>query len=133
VSRLIKSLAHLLPELVRTLFGGRVTVRFPFGPPELPTCYRGKVVVRPESCAGCGLCVRDCPTSAIELVRESREQFRLIHHHDQCACCGQCEDSCRHGAITLVNEFVPATARRDTLTWVAVERGTSTRQNLDEV
>jgi len=130
--RLVKSLAHLLPELARTLFGGRVTVRFPFAPLELPACFRGKVVIRPESCAGCGLCARDCPAMALELRRESREQFRLIHHHDRCAHCGQCEDSCRHGAITLVNEFVPATAQRDTLTQIAVDRGIGTRQDLDE-
>jgi len=132
VSRLVKSLAHLLPELVRTLFGGRVTVRFPFAPLELPAYFRGKVVIRPELCVGCGLCVRDCPAFALELVRESREQFRLIHYHDRCAYCGQCEDSCRQGAIVLVNEFVPATSRRDTLAQVAVERGTTTQQNLDE-
>ncbi len=132
MSRLVKSLAHLLPELARTLFGKRVTVHFPFAPLELPAYFRGKVVVRPELCVGCGLCARDCPALALELKRESREQFRLIHHHDRCAYCGQCEDSCRHGAITLVNEFVPATARRDTLTRVEVERGTSTGQNPDE-
>jgi hydrogenase-4 component H len=132
VSRLVKSLASLLPELMRTLFGGRVTVRFPFAPLELPVYFRGKVVIRPELCAGCGLCVRDCPAFALELARESREQFRLIHYRDRCAYCGQCEDSCRQGAIVLVNEFVQATSRRDTLAQVAVERGSSTRQNLDE-
>ena len=132
MSRLVKSLVHLLPELVRTLFGGRVTVRFPFAPLELPDCFRGKVVIRPDLCAGCGLCARDCPAFALELVRESREQFRLIHHHDRCAYCGQCEDSCRQGAVELVNEFAKATSRRELLTQVAVERGTSTRQKLDE-
>lgn len=129
MSCLVKSLAHLLPELVRTLFGRRVTVRFPFTPLELPAYFRGRVVVRPELCAGCGLCVRDCPAFALELEREGREQFRLIHYHDRCAYCGQCEDSCRLGAIALVNEFVPATSRRDALAEVLVERGTLTRQN----
>ena len=132
MSRLIKSLAHLLPELARTLFGGRVTVRFPFAPLELPACFRGKVVIQPELCAGCGLCARDCPAFALELVRESREQFRLIHYYDRCAYCGQCEDSCHQSAIVLVNEFVQATSRRDVLAQVAVERGTSTQRNLDE-
>jgi hydrogenase-4 component H len=122
VSRLITSLAHLLPELVRTLFGQRVTVRYPFTPLELPAYFRGKVVVRPELCAGCGSCVRDCPASALELEREGRERFRLIHYHDRCAYCGQCEDSCRLGAIVLVSEFVPASSRRDALAQVVVER-----------
>jgi formate hydrogenlyase subunit 6/NADH:ubiquinone oxidoreductase subunit I len=122
VSRLVKSLAQLLPELMRTLFGRRVTVRYPFTPLELPVYFRGKVVVRPELCAGCGLCVRDCPASALELEREGRERFRLIHYYDRCAYCGQCEQSCRTGAIVLVNEFVPAASRRDALAQVMVER-----------
>jgi formate hydrogenlyase subunit 6/NADH:ubiquinone oxidoreductase subunit I len=115
VSRPIKSLAHLLPELVRTLLARRVTVRFPFTPLELPTYFRGKVVIQPELCEGCGLCVRDCPAFALELERDSQEQFRLVHYRDRCAYCGQCEDSCRFGAICLTCEYVPASADRDML------------------
>jgi formate hydrogenlyase subunit 6/NADH:ubiquinone oxidoreductase subunit I len=109
------SLAQLLPELVRTLFGRRITVRYPFTPLELPANFRGKVVVQAEACGGCGLCVRDCPAFALEMERESKDRFRLVHHRDRCAYCGQCEDTCRVGAIELVGEIVPATSRRDVL------------------
>jgi formate hydrogenlyase subunit 6/NADH:ubiquinone oxidoreductase subunit I len=113
---------HLLPELVRTLLARRVTVHFPFAPLELPAYFRGRVVIRAELCQGCGLCVRDCPAFALELEREGRDQFRLIHHRDRCAYCGQCADSCRQGAIALINEFAPSTSCRDTLAEVLVER-----------
>lgn len=126
----LHSLIYLLPELWRTLLTRPITVRFPFAPLELPPRFRGKVVVEPALCKGCGLCVRDCPAFALELERESdalspsqgREKFRLIHHHDRCAYCGQCEASCQFGAIVLVNEFVQATSQRDALTQVMVER-----------
>jgi formate hydrogenlyase subunit 6/NADH:ubiquinone oxidoreductase subunit I len=116
------SLVYLLPELVRTFLAQRMTVRFPFVPLELPPYFRGRVVVQPDLCKGCGLCVRDCPAFALELERESREQFRLIYYPDRCAYCGQCADNCRHGAIELVNEYVPAVSQRDELTEVVVER-----------
>ena len=124
------SLIYMLPELWRTLLTKPITVRFPFAPAELPLYFRGKVVIDPALCRGCGLCVRDCPAFALELERESgdlspskgREKFRLIHYHDRCAYCGQCEVSCKFGAIALNNEFVPAAPRRDALSQVMVDR-----------
>ena len=121
----LRSLVHLLAELGRTLRTERITVQFPFAPAELPAGFRGRVVVQPELCTGCGLCVRDCPAFALELERVSREQFQMIHYRDRCAYCGQCEDSCRSGAIALVNEFVQATPQRDALTEVMVESTSS--------
>ena len=127
----LRSLIYLLPELGRTLFTRRATVRYPFAPLELPPCFRGKVTIEPTLCTGCGLCVRDCPAFALELERENRDEFRLIHYRDRCAYCGQCEASCRFGAITLINEFVGATSRRAALTQVLVERDAQT-QHKDE-
>ena len=117
-----RSLIYMLPELWRTLLTKPITVRFPFAPAELPRHFRGKVVIDPTLCRGCGVCVRDCPAFALELERESREKFRLIHYHDRCAYCGQCEVSCKFGAIALNNEFVPAAPRRDALSQVMVDR-----------
>ena len=118
----LRSLIYLLPELGRTLLTRRATVRYPFAPLELPPCFRGKVTIEPTLCTGCGLCVRDCPAFALELHRENRDAFRLIHYQDRCAYCGQCQDSCRLGAVRLVDEFVQAAPRRDALTQVVVER-----------
>ena len=114
--------AHLLPELVRTLFRQRSTVSFPFKPLEPPPYFRGKVIIESELCSGCGLCARDCPAFALELERMGRGEFRLLHYRDRCAYCGQCADSCQQGAITLVSECVQATPRRDALSHVMVER-----------
>ncbi len=122
----LHSLVYLLPELWRTLFTRPITIRYPFGPLELPPYFRGKVTIEPALCTGCGACVRDCPAFALELEHESdalskaegskgREGFRLIHYHDRCAYCGQCQDVCHQGAIRLTSEYVPAAADRDAL------------------
>jgi len=124
----LDSLIYLLPELWRTLFTRPITVRFPFAPLELPPYFRGKVTINPALCRGCGLCVRDCPASALQLGRESREKFRLIHYHDRCAYCGQCQASCRYGAIVLTNEFASAAPQRDALAQVMVEQDAQKRE-----
>ena len=114
---------HLLPEIVRTLFGPRATVRFPFAPPALAQASRGRAVVDAELCIGCGQCVRDCPAFALELERKGRRRFRLVHYEDRCAYCGQCVDSCRPGAIALVSEYPRASCCRTAFARVLVEVG----------
>ena len=118
----LHSLVYLLPELWRTLLTQPITVGYPFEPLELPTYFRGRVTIEQALCTGCGLCVRDCPAFALELERESRNKFKLIHYPDRCAYCGQCETSCRFGAVTLINEFIRVTPDRDTLMHVIVDR-----------
>lgn len=116
-----RSFAYLLPRVWRTLWRKPDTVDL--GSPQVPSCYRGRVVIDAEKCRGCGLCVRDCPAFGLKLEREGKTKFRLVYYPDRCAYCSQCETSCHHGAIRLVDEFVPATTDRETLVEVLVEKG----------
>jgi hydrogenase-4 component H len=109
------SAIYLLPDLVRTLAGPRITVRYPFAPMELPSAFRGRVTVDPELCKGCGLCVRDCPANALELEHPSQEHHRLIYYIDRCAFCGQCQLTCPFGAIELTNELASPSDAREPL------------------
>ena len=118
----LRSIVYLLPQLWHALRTRPITVRYPFGPLKLPSYFRGRVVIDAARCRGCGACVRDCPAFGLELQRESRDRFRLIHYPDRCACCGQCEASCPFEAVRLINAFVPATPRREELVEVMVER-----------
>ena len=118
----LRSLAYMLPQIVRALMAPSCTVRFPFAPAEIPEGYRGLVRIRADLCRGCGICVRDCPAFALELHREDRQTFRLIYHPDRCAYCGQCELSCNFGAIYQENECAPSTKQLSDLETVLVDR-----------
>ncbi len=119
----LRPMAYLLPQILRAFVDGPRTVRFPFGPANVPAGFRGRVEIDPSACRGCGLCVRDCPALALELERTGNQAFRLIYHPDRCAYCGQCELSCSFGAIHQTNSFVRATSRPDGLKVVLVDRG----------
>ncbi|MCR4393808.1 MAG: NADH-quinone oxidoreductase subunit NuoF, partial [Dehalococcoidales bacterium] len=58
-------------------------------------------VILPEKCQGCGICLRNCPVSAITGGK------RLVHVIDQAKCikCGTCEDVCppRFKAVTKIS------------------------------
>lgn len=98
------------------------TVAYPFGELDLPEGYRGAIVINPENCTGCGLCVRDCPTGALKLEKRSRDEFKLIHYPARCAYCSQCESSCVRGAIGHSNALVGATANPQELVVVLKEK-----------
>ena len=49
-----------------------------------------------DKCKRCGLCVRMCPSEAIQGNRE--DGFRV---NEKCIKCGVCHDVCKFGAIEI--------------------------------
>lgn len=58
---------------------------------------RKRLVLEPEWCKGCGICVAFCPKNALELVEE---RVRL-KEDNECILCGQCEARCPDYALYL--------------------------------
>ncbi len=51
--------------------------------------------INPDECTGCGICVDECPATAIELNDKAKVD------EDECTDCGTCVDSCPSIAITM--------------------------------
>ena len=56
----------------------------------------GKPVVDPDLCTACGICVDECPTSALDL-----EDIAVLARPEDCTECGTCADVCPSEAIEL--------------------------------
>lgn len=101
-------------ELVRHIGKRPATLLYPFEKKAPPEGARGRHVWSPERCIGCGLCVRDCPAFAIEMIGKGLTAELRIHL-DRCLFCGQCEEVCPRKAIRLTTEYELADYNRDDL------------------
>jgi len=93
-------------DVVRSLFKRPATERYPFVKKAAPKNLRGKLVWDPIKCSGCQLCIKDCPSEAIELIVLDKVNKRFVfrYHLDRCTFCDQCVQSCRFKCINLSDE-----------------------------
>ena len=58
----------------------------------------GPILINEEKCIGCGLCVKDCPSSFLYL-----ENGKACTNTGGCLECGHCYAICPQGAVTMTN------------------------------
>ena len=109
-------------SIIRTLwitflhmFRKRETVLYPEKKIELPSRYRGRIILsrdpdKKERCVACYLCSSACPVDCIALQaaednygRRYPEFFRI--NFSRCIFCGLCEEACPTYAIQLIPDF----------------------------
>ena len=95
----------MLKDIVESFFKESATQLYPAVKIPPPERYRGELSFRPTQCTGCGLCVKDCPSQAIELTILDRaaKRFVLKYRRDRCVYCGQCVVSCKFKCISMSN------------------------------
>ena len=74
--------------------------------PAEKVCNNYESELDPEACKGCGLCIKKCPTQAIE----NDGKHAIAIHSNRCIGCGLCAASCQSGAIQMKQKsdtFVP--------------------------
>ncbi|MEF8847516.1 MAG: 4Fe-4S binding protein [Candidatus Thermoplasmatota archaeon] len=74
-------------------------------PVETPSGFRGKIKYDRESCIGCKLCIKVCPTEAIEFKPEDK---KIKIYLSRCCFCSQCNDICPKNCLTMGDEFLLA-------------------------
>jgi len=100
-----KRAGAILPLTLKSLFQKPATVAYPANRKDVFTGIRGKLTFDSSKCVGCKLCVRDCPTGAIDIQKVGDKQFEAILQMDHCVFCGQCVDSCAKCALSCSQEF----------------------------
>lgn len=99
-------LGAMISDILESALKRPATERYPFERKAAPTQLRGKLLWNRDSCTGCGLCAKDCPSDAIEVVVIDRKakQFVFNYNVDQCLFCAQCVHSCRQGSLEMQSD-----------------------------
>jgi len=74
-------------------------------PVETPPGFRGKIQYDKEKCIGCQLCLKVCPSEAIEFKPEDK---KIKIYLARCTFCSQCNDICPTNCLSMSNEFLLA-------------------------
>jgi len=91
-----KSVIQFLNKVQR---GGKLLIP----PIEVPPKFRGKISYNRDKCTGCQLCLKICPTKAIEFIPEEKKIKIFV---SRCCFCAQCNDICPTGALSMTGEFM---------------------------
>lgn len=113
-------ISPIFKEIIIQVFKRPFTRKYPHERPAIPEGFRGMHIFNTDLCIGCGLCYRDCPSGAIELI-EIGGKKKPIFHLDLCIFCYQCAESCPREAIKSSGIFEVASKSRSDLTLNATE------------
>ncbi len=99
-------LGAMLGDVAHSFFQRPVTEKYPWVRPPLVEQLRGALWFNPEKCTGCGLCVKDCPAFAIELITldKKAKKFVLKYYVGRCTFCAQCVKSCNSKCLGMSND-----------------------------
>jgi NADH-quinone oxidoreductase subunit I len=97
---------------------------YPEVPAKVQPRFRGRLELLRDSegeiiCSCCNLCVRACPTNAIQIVagkkdgRKTRIPVSYDFEMERCIFCGFCVESCNFKAIALNHQFELAVYNRE--------------------
>jgi len=101
-------------ETFSQLFKKANTCKYPFVKCVPAEGFRGRQIFDISLCVSCGLCSRDCPAKAIEMV-EVEGKRRPLFLLDKCIFCYQCAESCPRNAIKSTELFELATTVKSDL------------------
>lgn len=85
---------------IKTKFPAKQEKNFSLSPPEKKKGPKGKVVVFPDWCKGCGICVFYCPTDTLATAPDGKA---MVQNPETCIACMQCDFRCPDYAITVTS------------------------------
>ncbi len=96
----------MLTDVFNAFISKPITQKYPVQRTPVPVKLRGKLFWDHQRCSGCGLCVKDCPSDAIEVITIDRtnKRFVMVYHLDKCTYCAQCVVNCRFKCLEMSAE-----------------------------
>lgn len=94
----------MIREVLKTFLKKPVTILYPKEKIDMPEHFRGKLKFYPQECIGCQMCVRDCPTGAIKIIKVAEKQFEAHIDLAKCIYCAQCVDVCPKKALEATKD-----------------------------
>ncbi len=112
-----KKSRHLSPiskKAVSNIFNKPATNEYPFVKPKVPDDFRGQPIFDTNLCIGCGLCSRNCPAKAIEMVDVNGKKYPQFDL-GKCIFCYKCAEDCPKKAIQNSTNFELASTDKSSL------------------
>ena len=110
-------MAGFLKVLFRNLLEGPSTDPFPLGETFTPARLRGRAVVDPELCMGCGMCRYSCAAGAINISQlPDGSGYTITIWPNSCCLCASCRHYCPTGAMSISNDWHSAHLETDKFT-----------------
>lgn len=101
----MKHPGKMMRELLSNMLAKPATTQYPAVKLVMPERFRGKILFHAEKCVGCKLCVKDCPTAAIEIRKMADKKYDCIIDCSMCIFCAQCVESCTKKALEATKDF----------------------------
>ncbi len=107
----LEALTNLFQKPATTEYAGK-------GEPPLERNYHGRLLYDPTSCVDCKLCMKDCPTGAIEIINEGTradKKMKALLDVGKCIFCCQCVDSCNKSSLSFSQIVDLASSQKEDL------------------
>ena len=127
----MKKPLRLFPEAIKQITKKAATRRYPFEKAKVYPNFRARILFESEKCIGCKMCMRVCPSKAIEIILSDeqpspqtgpdgntlapKKKFDCIMNLDRCIYCAQCVDVCPKKALKSSDDFELAQFKREKL------------------
>jgi formate hydrogenlyase subunit 6/NADH:ubiquinone oxidoreductase subunit I len=105
----------MFKNALKNFFKKPATAKYPCEKPVAAVGFRGEQALNLDLCVGCGLCSRECPSQAIEMVEVNGKKHPMFLL-DRCIFCYHCADVCPKKAITRTGTFDMAALNKSSLT-----------------
>ncbi len=106
---------RMFATLLDSVFRKPATENYPAVKTAMPENFRGQIRFLAPNCIGCKMCMRDCPSDAIEIVKIAEKRFEARFDLGKCLYCAQCVDSCPKSALENTDRFELAALDAKTL------------------